>query len=213
MNPGDSPLIGAAVQLFVQPNSTTSVTVYTDSTGYFSYCGPFNGTSNIILAQVSPTWLTYNGYAVPSSYITLQGFNSPQLQPGMLPINCGGTNTCSDLWTTVTPWIGYYQNNTAYIKINWGSYGPSAAGTYTLNTTTNSVTANDADGLMTAAVGVVTALDAVGDRVIGTGALLATGTGAAFAVTAPVVLSILPTVAAASACKMRVYVSYIAPQP
>lgn len=135
MNPGESPLIGAAVQLFVQPNSTTSVTVYTDSTGYFSYCGPFNGTSNIILAQVSPTWLTYNGYAVPSSYITLQGFNSPQLQPGMLPINCGGTNTCSDLWTTVTPWIGYYQNNTAYIKINWGSYGPSAAGTYTLSFT------------------------------------------------------------------------------
>jgi len=135
MNPGESPLIGAAVQLFVQPNSNTSVTVYTDSTGYFSYCGPFNGASNIILAQVSPTWLTYNGYAVPSSYITLQGFNSPQLQPGMLPINCGGTNTCSDLWTTVTPWIGYYQNSTAYIKINWGSYGPSAAGTYTLSFT------------------------------------------------------------------------------
>ncbi|MEN9967919.1 MAG: hypothetical protein RIR94_88 [Bacteroidota bacterium] len=135
MNAGESPLIGAAVQLFVQPNSTTSVTVYTDSTGYFSYCGPFNGTSNIILAQVSPTWLTYNGYTIPSSYITLQGYTSPQLQPGMLPINCGGTNTCSDLWTTVTPWIGYYQNSTAYIKLNWGSYGPSAAGTYTLSFT------------------------------------------------------------------------------
>ncbi len=135
MNPGESPLIGAAVQLFVQPNSTTSVTIYTDSTGYFSYCGPFITTSNIILAQVSPTWLTYNGYTVPSSYITLQGFTSPQLQPGMLPINCGGTNTCSDLWTTVTPWIGYYQNSTAYIKLNWGSYGPSAAGNYTLSFT------------------------------------------------------------------------------
>jgi uncharacterized repeat protein (TIGR01451 family) len=135
MNSGETPLIGAAVQLFVQPNSTTSVTVYTDSTGYFSYCGPFINTSNIILAQVSPTWLTYNGYAVTSSYITLQGFTSTQLQPGMLPINCGGTSSCADLWTSVTPWIGYYQNSVAYIKLNWGSYGPSAVGNYTLSMT------------------------------------------------------------------------------
>jgi uncharacterized repeat protein (TIGR01451 family) len=133
MNPGETPLVGAAVQLFVQPNSSTSVTVYTDSSGYFSYCGQFIGTSNIVLAQVSPTWLIYNGYTAPTTYTTLQGFNTPQVQPGMLPINCGGTNTCSDLWTTVTPWIGYYQNNTAYIKLNWGSYGPSPAGTYTLS--------------------------------------------------------------------------------
>lgn len=90
--------------------------------------------------------------------------------------------------------------------------GPTAitAGTYLAS---DGTTAHDADGLMTAAVGVVTALDAAGDRVIGTGALLATGTGAAFAVTAPVVVRILPTVAAATAGKMRVYVSYIAPQP
>ncbi|MFM1854137.1 MAG: hypothetical protein RL164_1455 [Bacteroidota bacterium] len=135
MNPGESPLIGAAVQLFVQPNSNTSVTVYTDSTGYFTYCGPFNSTSTIILAQVSPIWLTYNGYSVPSSYVTLQGFTSPQLQPGMLPINCGGTTSCADLWTSVTPWIGYYQNSVAYIKLNWGSYGPSATGNYTLSMT------------------------------------------------------------------------------
>jgi hypothetical protein len=74
-------------------------------------------------------------------------------------------------------------------------------------------TALDADGLRTAAVGVVTALDAIGDRVIGTGALLATGTGAAFAVTAPVVLRFLPTVAVATAGKMRVYVTAWCPQP
>ena len=135
MNPGEAPLVGAAVQLFVQPNSTTSVTVYTDSTGYFSYCGPFIGTSNIILAQVSPTWLIYNGYTALTTYITLQGFNSPQLQPGMLPVNCGTTSTCADLWSTVTPWIGYYQNSTAYIKLNWGSYGPGAVGNYTLSFT------------------------------------------------------------------------------
>lgn len=90
--------------------------------------------------------------------------------------------------------------------------GPTAitAGTYLAS---DGTTAHDADGLMTAAVGVVTALDAVGDRVVGTGALLTTGTGAGFATTAATVLRILPTVAAATAGKMRVYVTYLQPQP
>jgi uncharacterized repeat protein (TIGR01451 family) len=136
MNVGEAPIAGAAVQLFVQPNSTTSVTVYTDSTGYFSYCGPFVGTSNIILAQVSPTWLVYNGFTGSTSYTTLQGFVTAQVQPGMIAVNCGGTTApCADLWTTVTPWIGYYQNSTAYVKINWGSYGPGIIGNYTLSFT------------------------------------------------------------------------------
>jgi len=93
--------------------------------------------------------------------------------------------------------------------------GPTAitAGTYTFNTSTKAVTAHDADGLMTAVVGVVTALDAIGDRVAGTGALLTTGTGAGYAMTAPVVVRILPTVAAATAGKLRVYISYLCPQP
>lgn len=137
MNVGEAPIAGAQVQLFTQPNSTTSVTVYTDSTGYFSYCGPFVGNSNIILAQVSPTWLIYNGFTGSTSYTTLQGFVTAQVQPGMIAVNCGGTTTapCADLWTTVTPWIGYYQNSTAYIKINWGSYGPGIIGNYTLSFT------------------------------------------------------------------------------
>lgn len=90
--------------------------------------------------------------------------------------------------------------------------GPTAitAGTYLAS---DGTTAHAADGLMTALVGVVTALDAAGDRVVGTGALLTTGTGAGFAVTAPVVVRILPTVAAATAGKMRVYISYISPAP
>ena len=136
MNVGEAPIAGASVQLFTQPNSTTSVTVYTDSTGYFSYCGPFVGTSNVILAQVSPTWLVYNGFTGSTSYTTLQGFVTAQVQPGMIAVNCGGTTApCADLWTTVTPWIGYYQNSTAYIKINWGSYGPGIIGNYTLSFT------------------------------------------------------------------------------
>lgn len=101
----------------------------------------------------------------------------------------------------------------ARIVVEQAVVGPTAItiGTYTFNTSTKAVTAHAAEGLMTAAVGVVTALDAVGDVVVGTGALLTTGTGAAFAVTAPVVLRVLPTVAVASAGKFRVYVTYLAP--
>jgi uncharacterized repeat protein (TIGR01451 family) len=64
------------------------------------------------------------------------GTTTGQINNGYLPVNCGGsTASCADLWTTVTPWIGYYQNSTAYIKLNWGSYGPGVAGTYTLTMT------------------------------------------------------------------------------
>ena len=135
-NAGEQPLTFAPVQLFVSPNATTSVTVYTDSTGYFEYCGPLVGTSNIILAQVSPTWLVYNGFTPMASYTTLLGSTNGQIISGAIAINCGGTSsTCADLWTTVTPWIGYYQNNIAYIKLNWGSYGPGIVGAYTLSFT------------------------------------------------------------------------------
>jgi uncharacterized repeat protein (TIGR01451 family) len=135
-NTGELPLSFAPVQLFVSPNSTTSVTVYTDSTGYFEYCGPFVGTSNVVLAQVSPTWLVYNGYTALTTYVTLMGSSTGQIINGSIPVNCGGsTAPCADLWTSVTPWIGYYQNSTAYIKLNWGSYGPGAVGSYTLSFT------------------------------------------------------------------------------
>jgi uncharacterized repeat protein (TIGR01451 family) len=65
--------------------------------------------------------------------ITLLASTSGTSSNGYIAVNCGGTTTtCADLWTTVTPWIGYYQNSTAYVKINWGNYGPGAAGPYTL---------------------------------------------------------------------------------
>lgn len=90
--------------------------------------------------------------------------------------------------------------------------GPTAinVGTYTFVESTRVITAHDLDGLATTAV---TTLDAIGDRVKGAGALLATGTGAGYAMTAPVVIRIAPTVAAATAGKFRVVVSYIAPTP
>jgi hypothetical protein len=90
--------------------------------------------------------------------------------------------------------------------------GPTAftAGTYLAS---DGTTAIDADGLMTAAVGLVSAMDAVGDMVVGTGAQLTTGTGSGWVLSAPAVIRILPTVAAATAGKIRVLVQYVSPVP
>jgi hypothetical protein len=134
MNAGEQPLTYAPVTLYNNTSSNSSVTVYTDSTGFFSYCGQYS-TSTYLFATISQNWLVYNGYSPTVGVITLIGSTSATTNTGYLAVNCGGTATCSDVWTTVSPWIGYYQNSTAYIKLNWGSYGPSAVGTYTLSFT------------------------------------------------------------------------------
>ena len=135
MNAGEAPLSGVPVLLYNTSATASSVTVYTDSTGYFSYCGQYS-TNTYLLATISQSWLIYNGYNPTIGVITLLGSTAGTTNTGFIAVDCGGsTSTCSDLWTTVTPWIGYYQNSTAYIKLNWGSYGPSAAGTYTLSFT------------------------------------------------------------------------------
>ncbi len=131
MNPNEAPLAGAPVMLYNNSATNSSITVYTDSTGYFTYCGQYS-TSTYLFATISQSWLTYNGYNPSVGVITLIGSPAGTTSTGYLAINCGGTTTCADLWTTVTPWIGYYQNSTAYVKINWGNYGPSAAGNYTM---------------------------------------------------------------------------------
>ncbi|NBP29667.1 MAG: T9SS C-terminal target domain-containing protein [Flavobacteriia bacterium] len=85
--------------------------------------------ANFVLATVNLNYLAYLGYTANFGMVTI-----PANQTGNLPINCGGGagNACANLWTTVTPWIGYYQNSIAYIKLNWGNYGPSSSGNYTL---------------------------------------------------------------------------------
>ena len=132
MNPNEAPLAGAPVILYNNSATNSSITVYTDSTGYFIYCGQYS-TSTYLFATISQSWLTYNGYNPTVGVITLIGSPAGTTSTGYIAINCGGTTTtCADLWTTVTPWIGYYQNSTAYVKINWGNYGPGAAGNYTM---------------------------------------------------------------------------------
>jgi hypothetical protein len=112
------------------PTASTAL-VYTDSTGYFMYCGQV-GNANYAIASISSSWMTANGYT-GTNLVTLIGMNSLTPNPGFIALNCN--NSCADLWTTITPWIGYYQNTTATIRLNWGNYGPAAPGQYTLTLT------------------------------------------------------------------------------
>jgi len=126
------PLIGAPVML---QGAGVNMTVYSDSTGFYVYCGNTLNTS-VVIGSVNPNWLATHGYTIANNYYTMVFMPSLNLQPVGLGVNCGGTpNTCADLWTTVTPWIGYYQNTTNYIHLYFGNYGPGAPGNYTVTFT------------------------------------------------------------------------------
>ena len=136
MDTNESPIVGAPVLLYSQNTiGSNTVTVYSDTNGFFIYCGPVSNT-NYVIGVINQQWLTYNGYTMPNNIITLVGINSTTPNAGYFAVNCGGgANLCADLWSTVTPWIGYYQNTTAYFHLNWGSYGPGPVGAYTLTLT------------------------------------------------------------------------------
>lgn len=74
-------------------------------------------------------------------------------------------------------------------------------------------TAVDADGLITAAGSALASIDAAGDRLVGNGAQLATGTAGLGAMTAPVVIRTLYTGSAPTTGKARLVVEYQAPTP
>jgi uncharacterized repeat protein (TIGR01451 family) len=134
MQAGESPLAFVPIVLTGAPgvNNLNSVTVYTDSTGHFTYCGQISNT-NYAVATISQQYLANNGYTTNTQTVNLVGNQNGVIFNGMFPINCGGNGAvCTDLWTTVTPWIGYYQNTVAHVRLNWGNYGPLAPGTYTL---------------------------------------------------------------------------------
>jgi uncharacterized repeat protein (TIGR01451 family) len=136
-NVGEAPLMGAPITLgWTTPNSA-SVTVYSDSSGYFHYCGSIYGVTSVAMATVSSSWLTNNTYSMPNAnnVFTIVGSMTYITQPLSIPVYCAGNVTpCSDLWTTVTPWIGYFQGQNATIRLNWGNYGPGST-PYTLTLT------------------------------------------------------------------------------
>ena len=130
MDAGDTPIPNAPVQ-FMLNTMYNLATVYTDSNGYAEYCSNYIP-SQYILAQVNQYWMQQHGYTSNTGILTLLTSNNQTPAPGNYPINCGTSSQCADIWTTVTPWIGYYQGNTAYIKLNIGNYGPGTAYTYTV---------------------------------------------------------------------------------
>jgi len=123
-NFGEMPLVNAPVTIDnYQGGSTTAITVYSDTSGYFHYCGAIFGVTDYAQATLSSAWLANNGYTMASNNIFyIYGDTLASSQPLSIPVQCN--NVCTDLWTTVTPWLGYYQNQTARIKLNWGNYGP-----------------------------------------------------------------------------------------
>jgi hypothetical protein len=136
-NPGEAPLMGAPITLGWTTSNSESVTVYSDSSGYFHYCGSIYGVTSMAIATVSSAWLLDNGSTLPNNnnVFGINGSMTYITQPLAIPVYCAGSATaCSDLWTTVTPWIGYFQGQNATIRLNWGNYGPGATPyTLTLN--------------------------------------------------------------------------------
>jgi uncharacterized repeat protein (TIGR01451 family) len=125
-NFGEMPLVNAPITIDnYQGGSTTAITVYSDSSGYFHYCGAIFGVTGYAQATISSTWLANNGYTMPNNdnVFYIYGDTLASSQPLPIPVQCN--NQCTDLWTTVTPYDGYYQNQTARILLNWGNYGPA----------------------------------------------------------------------------------------
>ncbi len=126
------PLSDAPITL---QGSVSNVTIYSDSNGMFVYCGTLLNMTTVV-GTINPNWLTTHGYTITNPNYVMIFMPSLNTQPVGFGVNCGGTpTTCADLWTTVTPWIGYFQNQTNYIHLNYGNYGPGAPGNYTVSLT------------------------------------------------------------------------------
>jgi len=132
----ESLLAGAPVTIFGSTTTSNAVTVYSTPNGYFSYCGSLPNVTSVAFASISSTWLTENGYSTTNgtTVFSIPGSNTGSTSTIYIPINCTNQPSCADLWTTVTPWIGYYQGTNAYVRVNWGNYGPGASN-YTLSLT------------------------------------------------------------------------------
>ncbi len=130
LDSGEVVIPNAPIQLSGNTNYMT--TIYSDSNGLFSYSGQafFGGAAILMVPQ---WWLTAHGYSSPNNVITvLTDCNNPS--PVYIGINCSPV-LCADLWTTVSPWIGYYQNQNNYIKLKWGNNGANTTTGYTLTLT------------------------------------------------------------------------------
>ena len=129
---GESPLANAPVMI---SGSMGTITVYSDVNGNYSYYSSSTFAGSVATVQINPNWLAQHGYSLSNNMFTVVTDCASSV-PLKLPVNCGSTQTpCADLFATVTPWIGYYQNYTNTIKLSWGNNGPSPTGSYQLSLT------------------------------------------------------------------------------
>ena len=112
--------------------ANSTITVFTNSNGNFFYSGNQLG-NGVAVVEVEQLWLTQNGYFSNSNLVFTVQTDCNNTQPVYFPIICDSLQTpCADLWTNVSPWIGYYQNQVNYVKLKWGNNGSAAAQSYTL---------------------------------------------------------------------------------
>ncbi|MDX1350217.1 MAG: T9SS type A sorting domain-containing protein [Putridiphycobacter sp.] len=107
------------------------ITVYTDSTGYYSYTG-WQLSGGQVFVSVDQGWQVANSAYVPMNGVFINSLNCANNNQTNLGLNCTTVNTCADLWSSVTPWNGYYQNFSNSVWLKWGNYGTSSPGSYTL---------------------------------------------------------------------------------
>ncbi len=117
--------------------SGNSVTVYTDANGVYNY------SSNTYLlgtytyyAVLDTAWLTQNGYILTYAFSNQTFSTDCSNHPTTyFAVDCNPQTPCADLWSSIDPWIGYYQNYTNTVKLKWGNNGPGAAQAYDLTLT------------------------------------------------------------------------------
>lgn len=128
LDPNESGFANAPVQI---AGTNSTVTVYTNSNGVFYYSG--NQLGGVAIVSIDQGWLAQNGYTTNGNLVFTVETECDLNQPVYFPINCNPQPApCADLWTVVSPWIGYYQNSVNYVKLKWGNNGPGAAQNYTL---------------------------------------------------------------------------------
>jgi uncharacterized repeat protein (TIGR01451 family) len=111
---------------------SNGITIYTDSLGVFNYSGAQNP-SGLLDLEISSTWLNNNGFALANNVFTVPT-DCDSLTTVYIGIDCSPV-LCSNLYASVSPWMGYFQNQNNNISINWGNYGPNATTGYALTLT------------------------------------------------------------------------------
>lgn len=132
MDNGETPISNAPMTIIANPFAS-NLTIYTDSNGVAQICGNYFQSSTLY-ASINQNWLAQHGYQALNVNFTIQTSAPGTTTMAYYPIDCSPI-LCADLWTSVTPWIGYFQGTTAHIKLKYGNYGPITATNSTLQLT------------------------------------------------------------------------------